>query len=362
MADPRELVRLLRDRDEGISNGLLHPHPSSGYPPLLGVDVVSLDGQVVCFLRDLLGDVPPQMPETAPVPAPSSPRGRKSTLLLIDDDPLSSGQLMALLQDEYEVLHARAEAKSLDLLAARQQDISLVLLAVEALDTAPNFQRDLHRIMAPRKISMVLLTPGGLVRDTALARCPDATDVLGRPYSPLLVQRRVANLIRLRKTDDALNAVAYDPLTGLYTRQAFFHHAAQRLREHPECAYDLLLLDLESFHVYNERYGMKAGDKVLQTIGRSFGMAPREFVITGRLGGDEFVMLITHSDICTEDNIFASLQMVEGLEHPEAVVPKIGIYDNVDHSLPIDVMCDRARQALNTVKHRYGKLYGRFDA
>lgn len=66
------------------------------------------------------------------------------------------------------------------------------------------------------------------------------------------------------------------------------------LKNEPDMDFDLLLTDLDSFHTYNERYGERAGDLVLQAIGQSLLQISGPRTVVGRLGGDEFAVLMPH--------------------------------------------------------------------
>jgi two-component system, cell cycle response regulator len=81
-----------------------------------------------------------------------------------------------------------------------------------------------------------------------------------------------------------------DALTGLGNRRALLHDLDHALSE-PSAA--LILLDLDGFKTYNDRFGHYAGDALLVRLGRRLA----DDVGTGgtayRMGGDEFCVLVT---------------------------------------------------------------------
>lgn len=84
---------------------------------------------------------------------------------------------------------------------------------------------------------------------------------------------------------------AHDALTGLPNRRyfdtAFVHLIRQAAREHKNIA--IMILDVDHFKNFNDRYGHPAGDDCLRRIGRSLGDAmrrPQDFC--ARIGGEEF--------------------------------------------------------------------------
>ncbi|HOY08770.1 MAG TPA: sensor domain-containing diguanylate cyclase [Candidatus Omnitrophota bacterium] len=86
-----------------------------------------------------------------------------------------------------------------------------------------------------------------------------------------------------------------DSLTGLFLRRHFLERIGQEMarqlkRQQP---LSFLMLDLDEFKQYNDRYGHPAGDIVLKTIGqilREMFSSPEFFIC--RYGGEEFAVLL----------------------------------------------------------------------
>lgn len=85
-----------------------------------------------------------------------------------------------------------------------------------------------------------------------------------------------------------------DPLTGLYNRrymQETFEVAlahAKRLGE----SIGVLLMDVDHFKSLNDRFGHKAGDLMLEALGRLLRATSRQMDIACRYGGEEFVLVM----------------------------------------------------------------------
>ncbi len=75
--------------------------------------------------------------------------------------------------------------------------------------------------------SVPVIVTTGSNRPEDEERCLElgAVDFVSKPYNPKVVKGRLNSVIKLRESAAALSAIEYDELTGLYTRQAFFHHA-----------------------------------------------------------------------------------------------------------------------------------------
>jgi diguanylate cyclase (GGDEF)-like protein len=89
--------------------------------------------------------------------------------------------------------------------------------------------------------------------------------------------------------------VARDGLTGLKNRGAFDDYFPrmwqQALRDRRSLA--LLLIDVDHFKAYNDRYGHQAGDQALRRVAQVVqGFARRPLDIAGRYGGEEFVLAL----------------------------------------------------------------------
>jgi diguanylate cyclase (GGDEF)-like protein len=83
-----------------------------------------------------------------------------------------------------------------------------------------------------------------------------------------------------------------DEVTGLRNRGAFEQQVASMMGDEKSRPMTLLMLDLDHFKPFNDRYGHPAGDALLRGVGRSIGAAVRARELVFRYGGDEFVVLL----------------------------------------------------------------------
>ncbi len=89
-----------------------------------------------------------------------------------------------------------------------------------------------------------------------------------------------------------------DPLTGLYNRRFLYQMMAQEmaLYERSQSSFALILLDIDHFKAFNDRYGHEVGDEVLVALAELLQQLVRKSDIACRLGGEEFVVLLTNTD------------------------------------------------------------------
>jgi len=90
---------------------------------------------------------------------------------------------------------------------------------------------------------------------------------------------------------DALEAARRDTLTGVLTRRAFFEELSTLERQRGE-AYALVMLDVDHFKLFNDRYGHAGGDAVLACVGALLRRSTRSSEVVGRYGGEEFCVLL----------------------------------------------------------------------
>lgn len=91
----------------------------------------------------------------------------------------------------------------------------------------------------------------------------------------------------------------HDPLTGLKNRRVFDQHLEQLWTDTAAGRQTMavLLIDVDHFKAYNDRYGHQAGDRALRRVAQAllpFVTGPRDIV--GRYGGEEFAVVLCDSD------------------------------------------------------------------
>lgn len=83
-----------------------------------------------------------------------------------------------------------------------------------------------------------------------------------------------------------------DALTGLGNRRALLRRLDALCRQERPQEHILILLDLDGFKDFNDRFGHSAGDLVLGRLGQRLQQRMSECAVAYRLGGDEFCLLV----------------------------------------------------------------------
>jgi diguanylate cyclase (GGDEF)-like protein len=90
-----------------------------------------------------------------------------------------------------------------------------------------------------------------------------------------------------------------DPLTGLANHRQFYNQLTREVRraQRYERPLALLLLDLDHFKDFNDRYGHLAGDQALREVSDLLRQNARAVDILARYGGEEFAVILPETDL-----------------------------------------------------------------
>ncbi len=105
-----------------------------------------------------------------------------------------------------------------------------------------------------------------------------------------------------------LTAEAYlDPLTTVANRRHFDKTLANLVRTGRAVGthFSLLIIDIDDFKLFNDKYGHKVGDLVLRFMGKSLTKYTKGQDVVARYGGEEFAVLLPDTG-CQNAEIFAN--------------------------------------------------------
>lgn len=156
----------------------------------------------------------------------------------------------------------------------------------------------------------------------------------------------------------------HDSLTGLYNKEYFCEVAKRYLERYPETEFYVICTDIKEFKIINDSFGTQIGDQILRNAARMLKEELRGAVVTGRIGSDVFAILMPKGNY---NELFfrnqKSKDFLHGIDKAFSfpVVSHVGIYEVTERELPVSVMCDRARMAINTIKEDYHKRIAYYD-
>jgi diguanylate cyclase (GGDEF)-like protein len=167
-------------------------------------------------------------------------------------------------------------------------------------------------------------------------------DFVPRTFSPLRL--RMLSILASFATMSIDNARLHvktqllactDGLTGLYNHrhflQSFEEEMARAIRYAKSLS--LVMLDVDDFKRFNDRYGHPVGDKALVAVARSLQSLLRTCDFSFRYGGEEFIAILTETDL--DKALVAAERLRQGIIDntrealagiaPEGVTVSIGV-------------------------------------
>lgn len=110
-------------------------------------------------------------------------------------------------------------------------------------------------------------------------------------------QKRISEELEQSK-NHFRHAAFHDELTDLPNR-AFLaeklKHEIERVKQHEDCQFAVLFLDLDRFKNVNDSLGHSIGNQLLIAIARRLESCIRDGDVVARLGGDEFAILLSNT-------------------------------------------------------------------
>ena len=203
-----------------------------------------------------------------------------------------------------------------------------------------------------------------------------AADFIAKPISEPLLVARVKTQLRVKRLTDELRSIAtVDALTATANRRSF-DSALQRewrrcLRSNEPVS--MLMVDVDHFKLFNDRYGHPAGDGCLRAVAQALrGASQRPGDVVSRYGGEEFAMLLPQTPRCgaahLAHRVLDAIQQL-GIPHEASVTAAhvsvsigLGCYDEdsacwVAHSVESRFISDVTRQAADLVHSADKALY-----
>lgn len=180
--------------------------------------------------------------------------------------------------------------------------------------------------------------------------------------------KRVLN--EIREANSMISLLEHDSLTGLYCASAFYRKAQKCMEDHPNTAYDIIVLDIDNFKLINEIFGRKSGDVMLQKLAMYLtGLEHAEQGLLARASADTFYILMPQELHFYEILDQKTADFLNTYPLPVHVQAKIGVFTAQnpkvsDHSntdsdtsrisdparqISVEQMCDQACLALNTL-------------
>jgi diguanylate cyclase (GGDEF)-like protein len=214
---------------------------------------------------------------------------KPAQILVVEDDSALRELLVTVLRKAgYEVAALEDGPAALEWIRGRQPDLILLDVMLPGLDGFEVCRR-VRELWHLRTVPVLMLTALGRIEDKLRGIQAGADDYLTKPVAIPELLARVGMHLRRSQRERATN-----PLSGLPGNPEIEAEIARRFQSGEP--FGIAYADLNAFKDFNDRYGFREGDRVLQAFARllqeamaAHGDPARDFI--GHIGGDDFVLL-----------------------------------------------------------------------
>jgi len=291
--------------------------------------------------------------------APKSPAGK---VLVVDDEPDTREIIRKLLDFEgFQVIAASTGEEGVKKVEEEHPEVVLMDISLPGIDGNEALSRIRRIHPFP---SVIMLTAYATVDNAIQALKQGASDFVKKPFENdhlvHIVHQAFEKYRTLRERERLEEEVQRlsitDDLTGLYNHRHFYKTLEAELVRlgRQKTSLSLMMIDLDNFKRYNDRYGHLEGDKVLKKIGEIVNHSIRNNVDSGyRYGGDEFAILLIGAPI--DQALVIAERVRSSIERAgfQDVTVSVGLSEFQDH-FSLESFVKSADDATYTAKHSGG--------
>jgi len=244
-------------------------------------------------------------------------------ILIVDDDPYLRETLAKLLQKMgFSSKSVSNGNDALEMLGDNNYTIVITDMKMPGMDGLDLIKK-IQELSDISTIAMTGYAEGYSYVDVINA---GASDFIKKPFGVEELEAKIRRIITERNLRKELNRLSItDALTELYNQRHFYDRLNEEVTRAGRQKYSLslMLLDINDFKIYNDRFGHLAGDDILKSAGKIILNSIREGVDSGyRYGGDEFAIILIDADIDIALDI--GLRISNAFEEKDKVTISIG--------------------------------------
>jgi diguanylate cyclase (GGDEF)-like protein len=223
----------------------------------------------------------------------------KPKLLLVDDQPINIQVLHQIFAADFQVFMATSGAQALAVCKANPPDLVLLDIVMPGMDGFEVCTR-LKADEMTRNIPVIFVTAHTDAEQETHGLDVGAVDFISKPVNPAVVRARVKTHLTLKLQSDVMRKLVFlDGLTGVYNRRYFDQQLAIEVSRSArnKSPLALIMLDVDFFKRFNDRYGHQAGDDCLRQVALCVKEGlHRPADLVARYGGEEFVCILPETD------------------------------------------------------------------
>ncbi|MDL1963170.1 MAG: response regulator [Deltaproteobacteria bacterium] len=224
-----------------------------------------------------------------------------SRILIVDDERYNIKVLTDFLREDHKIMAAKTGDQALKA-AQGPNPPDLILLdimmpGIDGYEVCKRLKADSRTMHIP----VIFVTAMDASDDEAKGFELGAVDYITKPFKPVIVKARIRTHIQLKLKTDLLDRIALlDGLTEISNRRCFDVTLEKEIRRAARDGsfLSLVLMDIDFFKKYNDRYGHVAGDACLQRVAKALErVLKRASDCAARYGGEEFAMILPGTDM-----------------------------------------------------------------
>ncbi len=261
-----------------------------------------------------------------------SPTKESMRIMIVDDSETARMLLETILRNAgyNNLVMTNVAQQALDYLGVETgagEDVDCILMDVNmpGIDGIEATRR-IKTVERLRDIPVIMVTASEEEANLELAFEAGAIDYIYKPVRQIELKARIGSVLKLKHEMDKRKARErelenltrtfqelsnLDGLTGVANRRRFddvFDREWKSARR-DGAPLAVLMIDIDFFKAYNDRYGHLKGDQCLTQVAQSLRKAlkrPRDFV--ARYGGEEFVVVLPETNLVGAQRIAESIR------------------------------------------------------
>ena len=302
----------------------------------------------------------------------------KLKVLVVEDSKVAIKAITGYLEAiDVHPLVAETGGRAVELYRNERPDI--VLLDIILPDTSGyEVAKKIRRLQGKDDWTAIIFL-SVMAKDEDLARGIEVggDDYLMKPVGSVVLQAKIRAMYRLVQMQRALVKLTgqlnqanqelqrlsmTDGLTGLANRRMFDEALGREWRRclRLKKPMSIVMLDVDFFKKYNDRYGHLEGDDCLRAVASELARsAPRPGDLVARYGGEEFVMILADTDYNGANWVanrirqhVVDLKLVHGDSHHGYITVSCGVSSVLPvHDLTVENLVKSADNALYLAKN-----------
>ena len=220
-------------------------------------------------------------------------------VLIVDDDASSRLILETLLEDMVSCVSVASGKAAIEHCRYEKPDLILMDVSMPELDGHATTLL-LRKKPQCESIPVIFVTSSSTEDEESKCWNSGCVDFVVKPVNACTLQNRVKSHLNNKMRNDLLEKLIYiDKLTGAYNRHYLDDYLPRLVRDglRNVSPLSLLILDIDHFKLFNDKYGHLDGDsclwKVSQCINETL-QRPMDKLI--RIGGEEFLVILPNTD------------------------------------------------------------------